>query len=165
LRGASPGSSSKKGISSKLLLMPRNVVIREGKTRKLFCFHSRALSYPQAVCLAWSEACLGVVVTPHLNYGFASCRESHMHIIAILANLILLIIVAMLVAGNGLPDGAGFGIFVAAIAAPALSTIALVRRNGSISELISLEIQARKITLRQRIAEAEARMAGNDTSG
>ena len=88
-----------------------------------------------------------------------------MYIIAILANLILLIIVAMLVAGNGLPDGAGLGILVVAIAAPAFSTIALVRRNGSIAELVSLEIQARKIILRQRIAEAEARAAGNDISG
>lgn len=88
-----------------------------------------------------------------------------MHIIAILANLILLIVVATLIAGNGLPDGEGLGIFIAAIAAPILSTIALVRRNGSISELISLEIQARKITLRQRIAEAEAKAASKDISG
>ncbi|MBB3655394.1 hypothetical protein FHX15_000593 [Rhizobium sp. BK650] len=88
-----------------------------------------------------------------------------MYMIAILANLILLIIVATLIAGNGLPDGAGLGILAAATAAPAFSTIALVRRNGSVAELISLEIRARKLILRQRIAEAEARAAGNDISG
>ncbi|MBB3590272.1 Na+/melibiose symporter-like transporter [Rhizobium sp. BK529] len=89
-----------------------------------------------------------------------------MHIIAILANLILMVVVMTLVAGNGLPDGgAGLGILAAAIAAPVLSIVALLRRNGSISELISLEIQARKMTLRQRIAEAEAKAAGNDVSG
>ncbi|EJJ30545.1 hypothetical protein [Rhizobium sp. CF142] len=89
-----------------------------------------------------------------------------MHFIAILANLILLIVVAALIVGNGLPDsGEGLGFFVAAIVAPVLSTIALLRRNVSISELISLEIRARKATLRQRIAEAEAKTAGRDIGG
>ncbi|MBW9055385.1 hypothetical protein [Rhizobium mesosinicum] len=87
-----------------------------------------------------------------------------MHIIAILANLILLVVVMTLIVGNGLPnDGEGLRIVAAALAAPVLSTVALLRRNGSISELISLEIQARKITLRQRIAEAETK--GKDIRG
>ena len=89
-----------------------------------------------------------------------------MHVIAILANLILLIAVVALIAANGLPDsGEGLGTVLAAIVSPVLSTIALLRRNGSVSELISLEIRARKATLRLRIAEADAAAAGNGISG
>lgn len=89
-----------------------------------------------------------------------------MHVIAILANLILLIVVVALIAGNGLPDSSeGLGTVVAAIVSPVLSTIALLRRNGSISELVSLEIRARKATLRRRIAEAEATAVGSGING
>ncbi len=89
-----------------------------------------------------------------------------MHIIAILANLILLILVAALIVVRGLPDnGEAMAILIAAIVAPAFSTIALWRRNGPIFELISLEIEARKATLRQRIAEAEANTAGKSIGG
>jgi nitrate/nitrite transporter NarK len=85
-----------------------------------------------------------------------------MQIIAILANVIFLILfVPLFMSDRAQYFGIGTEMIVAAIAAPVLSMIALVLGNASIFDLIPLEIEARKATLRQRIAEAETKSSGN----
>ncbi len=78
-----------------------------------------------------------------------------MRVLAIIANLVLLGIVAFLLSEKGLPRGEEWWLFLGLVVAPVLSILALFT-EGRLKppELLSLSIEAKKARLRKEIADA-----------